>query len=239
MKLDDALQTIMHFFNDLIGAVIPGLVLAIGLTLVHKGLLTSKMLAKISSDGSLIVLILALSFASGHGLLAIYNEIFERVLKLLRVIKGNAVTEELKKPQTFILFKTLIEDKINKHPIFQAENSNPTWYFNDLRNVALSVSNEGASLGRRFMFISLLCNGIGTALILLAIDFVICFIWLPEALVQYSNVLHPAWQFLILLLFGVLFIRRGDTFYKRAMFTPFSIAVTELLMKESPNEQTT
>lgn len=31
MKLDDGIDTITKFFNDLIGALVPGLVLAIGL----------------------------------------------------------------------------------------------------------------------------------------------------------------------------------------------------------------
>lgn len=239
MKLDDALQTIMHFFNDVIGAVIPGLVLATGIALIHRGMFPSAILTNYSSNGLLILMFLALSFATGHGLLAIYNEIFDRFLKLLKVIKGDKVKEELEKRRTYQLFKDLIEDKINKHPIFSTANSSPSWYFNDLRNVALSVSKEGASLGRRFMFISLLCNGIGTALILLAIDYIICFIWLREVLVSYPNGLHPAWQFVIMVLFGVFFIRRGDTFYKRAMSTPFSIAVTELLVTESQNEETT
>jgi hypothetical protein len=239
VKLDDALQTIMHFFNDVIGAVIPGLVLATGILLIHRGMYTGAILTNYSSNGLLISMILVLSFATGHGLLAIYNEIFDPFLKLLKIIKGDKVTEKLETRRTYQLFKDMIEGKINKHPIFSTNNSSPSWCFHDLRSVALSVSKEGASLGRRFMFISLLCNGIGTALILLAIDYVICFIWLREVLESYPNVLHPAGQLLIMVLFGVFFIRRGDTFYKRAMLTPFSIAVTELLVTESQNEETT
>ena len=37
MKVDDAVETISRFFNDLIGSLVPGAVLAVGLAVMHLG----------------------------------------------------------------------------------------------------------------------------------------------------------------------------------------------------------
>jgi hypothetical protein len=133
----------------------------------------------------------------------------------------------------------LVNEKVNQHLLNMATHSNLEWHFNDLRSIALSISKEAGDLGRRFMFISLFCNGIGTAIFLLAFDFFLCAIWFPNALVQYSDSLNSVLQFVMLIVLGVLCFRRGEEFYKRAMFTPFSVATTELLMKDANNGKST
>ncbi|MCS9379224.1 hypothetical protein N1E52_18205 [Pseudomonas aeruginosa] len=51
MKVDDAVETIAKFFNDLIGAWVPGSVLATGLAIMHLGPDYMRSLAKLGEGG--------------------------------------------------------------------------------------------------------------------------------------------------------------------------------------------
>lgn len=238
MKIDDALQTILHFFNDIIGAVIPGIVFASGIILMHTGIPSNSDIKNCTSNGALIVLVLALSFAVGHGLLAVFNDIFECILKYCRLLKGKEHFRQYDESnQSYVLFQKLITNKIDQHTLLKLNDNNTKLSFIDLRNIALTVSKDAGDIGRRFMFINLFCNGIGTATLLIAIEFAACEIFWPNALVQYPNSPPTVLQLSMLALFGILCFRRGEEFYKRAMNTPFSIAVAELLMKDAKNEQ--
>ncbi|MFM0025333.1 hypothetical protein PQR70_03500 [Paraburkholderia madseniana] len=236
MKIDDALQTLTYFFNDIIGAVIPGLVFGTGLLVIHKDWMTAAELKGLMANGSLVTALIAVSFAAGHILLAVYSGAIEPVLKKIMVVKGDGVTDALRKRQSYALFESLVEGQLKTHPCFKAGVPTPNWGFHDLRNVALSISSEGSALGRRFMFISLLCCGVGTALLLLGADYLACVLFAPRALASYTNAFPPSIQLILILAVAFLCIRRGDTFYARAMFTPFGIATTTLLMKDAKNE---
>ena len=118
--------------------------------------------------------LVAFYFAVGHGLLAIYKEWFRKILTWLILIKSDDVEHSLKEQQSHILLKKLITTKFYDHPSNQDISEKSTWGTHDLRNVALTSSHEEASLGRRFMFIALLNQGLGTALFLLALDFIVC-----------------------------------------------------------------
>ena len=236
MKIDDALSTITHFFNDIIGAIVPGLVLFAGLMLLHNGIAQNAKIAALTSDTPSVLLVVVLSFAAGHGLLGIHSAIIEPALKLLGWVKGDAVINKVEEARSFKLFKKLVDAKLQRPAALPNHEAETKWGFHDLRNVALSMSTEATSLGRRFMFIALLCNGMGTALILLAFDFLACSLWWRGALLSYSTA-PPYWlQFVGLIGLGLLCILRGDTFYRRAMSTPFSVATAELLMHEKADD---
>ena len=117
----------------------------------------------------------------------------------------------------------------------QASPDSGLWDFNDLRSVALSVSTEAASLGRRFMFISLLCNGVGMALVIMAVDLSACVLLNPKLLHAYEQAAPWALQVLLMILAAFLLFKRGAEFYARAMSTPFSIAVAELKLNKESN----
>lgn len=236
MKLDEALLTLTHFFNDIIGALIPGLVLVTGIVIIHNGIVTEIVFKSLPANAFLMVLACAILFGTGHGLLAVQTEV-RKVLIYANVYKGDAVVENFEKQRTFMLFKSIISEKLGNLKLAEANLGVPNWGFNDLRNVALSISNEGAILGRRFMFISLLCNGVGTAILLLAVDFFICDTFYSDVLAKYPFILPPFFQILLLVTIGVLYLRRGAEFYRRAMVTPFSVALTELLLKETVDEK--
>lgn len=80
MNIETALQGLNHFFNDFIGAVVPGFVFLAGIILMYKGLLVKQELSFVLSNDYFILVALALSFTMGHVLLAVYKDIIENAL---------------------------------------------------------------------------------------------------------------------------------------------------------------
>ena len=75
----------------------------------------------------------------------------------------------------------------------------------------------------------------GTALAILAFDFVACSLLSPKLLFVYDNAVPwPAQAILLLGTASVLF-KHGEVFNNRAMATPFSIAIAELKFKKDAN----
>ncbi len=227
MTAEDAAETIAKFFNDLIGGWVPGAVLAIGLALLHLGPFELQSIFRLGDTVSAALIFAAILFAVGHALLGIHDQIVKKLLAKIRLAKPFDETEA-KNRRSYEWFAELVKAQ-------QTGGGARDWGYNDLRNVALSVSPEAASIGRRFMFISLLCNGVGTALAILAFDLVACSLLSPKLLFPYRH--EVPWPVLALLLLGMalaLFVR-GEVFYKRAMATPFSIAIAELEFKKGAN----
>jgi len=234
MKLSDGLQALQYFFNDIVGNIIPGLVLGVGLFFIHNAVVVMRELSSIANNGWLAILVITISYAAGHFLLAFYNLLLEKVLKSMKLVKGvEEVREENETRSPYLMFKKIVNDKIKNHPILKAEKSAYVWHFNDLRNIAFSISRQAALIGRRFMFISLLCQGVGTAFVILAMDLPIYYLFATDEVFSCQNVIPILFQALILVFIGYICIHRGALFYSRAMLTPFSIAVTELLWSEA------
>jgi len=230
MKVDDAIETIARYFNDLIGSIVPGLILAVGLTIMHFGPQRIGDVSKSLESAAVAIVILGLMFASGHALIGIFEVLIQPGLRLSRIVK-RFDEASAKQRQSYVLFVEILSK-------LQSGNETETrgvWSYNDLRSVALSISVEGASLGRRFMFISMLCNGVGAALLLMAADFIFCMIFDQKLL--YSYVEAPNWiaQSILIFFVAIVLFKRGEIFYERAMATPFSIAVAELKFKRERN----
>jgi hypothetical protein len=230
MKVDDAVETISRFFNDLIGSLVPGAVLAVGLAVMHLGPGKIVEMSKASDSAALALIVVGLMFAAGHALMAGFEVALQRLLRACKVVKAFDEVEA-KKRQSFEFFAEIV----NKLRGDDASGAAAKWAYNDLRNVALSVSAEGASLGRRFMFISLLCNGVATALMIILVDFLCCLALSPKLLFPYD--LAPIWfvQSALMLVAATALFKRGEAFYARAMTTPFSVAVAELKLKRESN----
>jgi hypothetical protein len=230
MKVDDAVETISRFFNDLIGSLVPGAVLAVGLAVMHLG--PGKIVegSKALDSAALALTVVGLMFAAGHALMAGFEVALQPLLKACQVVKAFDEVEA-KKRQSFEVFAEIV----NKLRGDAASGAAAKWTYNDLRNVALSVSAEGASVGRRFMFISLLCNGVATALMIILVDFLCCLALGQKLLFPYD--LAPIWfvQSALMLAAAMALFKRGEAFYTRAMTTPFSIAVAELKLKRENN----
>jgi hypothetical protein len=227
MKVEEATDTIAKFFNDLIGALVPGSILAAGLALMHLGPLHVQAIFKLGDTASAALTFAGVLFAAGHALLAVYEQILKKLLVKLKLAE---LFDEAgaKKRKSYEWFAELVRTQ-------QTGSSAEDWGYNDLRSVALSVSAEAASVGRRFMFISLLCNGVGTSLVILAFDFVACSLLSPDLLYPYDHAAPWPVQAVILLGMALALFKHGEAFYNRAMATPFSIAVAELKFKKDAN----
>lgn len=226
MIVDDSIETITRFFNDLIGSLVPGAVLAIGLSIIHLGPAKIIEVSKTMESAALGLTVVGLLFATGHVLMAIFEVALQPFMRACRVIKAFDEASA-KKRQSYCLFAEMV----NKLRGGDAATLTPDWTYNDLRSVALSVSAEGASLGRRFMFISLLCNGVGTALVIMLVDFWWCLALNQELLFPYAMAANWVVQSVLTLLTVAALFKRGETFYGRAMATPFSIAIAELKLR--------
>lgn len=230
MKVDDAIETITRFFNDLIGSIVPAVVLAVGLSIMHLGPARIAEAGNSLENTALTLTVVGLMFAAGHVLMAIFELALQPVLQVCRIVKGFDEVAA-KKRQSYKLFVELV----NKLRNVDTAQPAPEWAYNDIRSVALSVSAEGASLGRRFMFISMLCNGVGAALIILSVDFLSCLAWNPKLLFPHVMAMNWIAQSVLILIASVALFKRGEVFYGRAMATPFSIAIAELKLKREDN----
>ena len=235
MKVDDALETLTRFFNDLIGTVIPGAVLVFGLAVMHLGPEKILELLKTLESGVAATLALAVIFAAGHALLALYFVVIESLLDLLNVTKPFESNGAMLRQSYIIFQKMLLLNGKVKDALGDAVSA-ATWSYNDLRSVALSISSEASSLGRRFMFIALLCNGVGTSILLMLVDYLGCVIFAPKALFAYPYVWPILIQSLLMLLVAGVLFKQGRVFHFRAMTTPFSVAVAELAFKSGTYE---
>jgi len=224
MKVESATDTIAKFFNDLIGAWVPGAVLAVGLVLMHLGPLQLQSMFKVADSLSASLTFAGVLFALGHALLALHEQILKGLLSKVR-FSAPFDEDGAKKRQSYEWFAELVKAK-------QAGDGAKDWSYKDLRSVALSVSTEAASLGRRFMFIALLCNGVGTALAILAFDFAACSLFSPQLLFAYKHAVP--WGIQVILLLGIAWplFKHGEAFYSRAMATPFSVAAAEMTLKK-------
>jgi hypothetical protein len=221
MKPDDAIEPIAIFFNDLIGAIVPAGVLAIGLVAMHGGpALENK--SESLSGAITFVCILGALFATGHVLLAIYELILIKLLSLVHLI-SKFDTKQAMDRTSYKLFHQMVQNNEK----LKLKDNEGDWSFNDLRSVALTVSRAGESLGRRFMFLSLLCSGTATALLVITVDFLSCRVLAPRLLHSYAAALPWFVQVVLLLFAAWLLFKRAESFYSRAMVTPFAIAIAE------------
>jgi hypothetical protein len=228
MKIDDALQTFTHFFNDIIGTLIPGMVLGVGIVIIHKGLLTAMEMSSVTKNSYLIFLAVALSFAVGHAILGIHGVLIAPLLKRIG-LATKLPKESIETSRSFILFKAYLSESTAGNSLWQTAPAVPDWNFSEIRNVAMSVAGEGASVGRRFMFISLLSNGVGTALWILALDFYLLSLVAPKLLIQSGYAWPPALQAIVLIGVGAMCFRHADEFHRRSLSAPFAIAVAALI----------
>jgi hypothetical protein len=224
VQVDNAIDAISKFFNELISACVPGLVLVISLIVMHLGPTHLLSLAKLEGGVGLGLIVVGLLFALGHILLAVNQKAVKPVLTYLKVLK-KFDEDKAKNRQSYQWFAEMVSDGHG--------SVRTVWDFHDLRSVALSVSVEAALIGRRFMFISLLCSGVGTALIIVGIDYSACIFLTPQLIYSYNYSLPIYIQ--SVLIFGVAFLlfKQSDDFFSRAMTAPFSIAVAEMKVKKN------
>lgn len=237
MKVDDALQTIAHFFNDLIGALIPGLTLVASLLIIHKGIPDEWTTSVADGSGFLIFIACLLFFLVGHVVLAIYDLVLKYILSKCRVIEGDKVKETIIKEKFYEFVQAVANQKAKELAGIELTKENNRSDFRTLRNISLTVSNEAATLGRRFMHLSFLCNGVATATLCSALYLSILSIGWPNEIALQLSCAQITLYFLGLVIVSVALFKRGDSFYKRALRTPFVVACAELMLPSSKEQE--
>lgn len=232
MKPSDFLTALVFFFNDFIGAVVPGFIFIAGLDLadIYPTKIVHLLISVMPQFSW--VLLLFFAYAVGHGLLGIHRllqpiigaplrgihhlVLYGRwdVCVFDRIIVEGAVYKEF-------LSEIKRQHKINKENLSKIR-------FEDVRNIAMTISKEASELARRFMFISLFCYGISMAIALIAISWVISL----QEILSSSNMLPIG---LISIIFFIFYIRALE-FEFRAQNVPFSVALAELGMASNKNE---
>lgn len=226
MKPSEFFTALLHFFNDFIGMTAPGFVLLVGIRMIHSFPMPSVMMAESCPDGADWLFVVIVSYTAGHAMLSLYQLFSEKLLFLSKKVteKRGKSDEDSGESESYRAFEHCVKAKLADVGRPEAELT-----FSELRAVAMSKSLEAGELGRRFKFIELFCNGIGTGLLIL----------LLSMLSPTATVIEPSWgvnialSVLILLLFY-----RGYEFSKRARNIPFSVALTEVLYPQEKEEAT-
>jgi nucleoside 2-deoxyribosyltransferase len=239
MKAAEIVEALERFFLDVIGQIIPGFCLLIGSLLIWDQLFKA-----IKSNSILDVLLLsqgkwvasvALSYVVGHGITSVGDTV---------VVPGvNMIASGLKKirlgklvPRSIVPQSELF-NRIQNDPVFLAFSdkakeilpsltkrsdtaiSVPTW-----RNIAMSMASGERNTVYRFMFISLLNQGIATVLLfVVALKFSVQ--GFQSVRIDSALQLSP-WLFCgLIFLLSLPFLERRYVFYRIAMEVPFSMAL--------------
>ncbi len=230
MKPTDFLSGVIHLFNDLIGSVVPGILLVFGLYLfksIPELPLNHFLALDISIKWSLIIVV---SYVIGHALLSLHRLLQAYIGKPVRGInsllkKGEWDTREHNKKiastSEYIGFMKLVSNKI---AIQAKEDFRYELEFNNLRSMAMTISTEGGELARRFMFISLFCYGVSMAVLVLSVVFL-------------TSSFSFEWLAYLFTLFFIFYVR-GIDFEYRALNVPFPIALSEILCLVNGDEGT-
>jgi hypothetical protein len=225
-KLAELIGSLKDYFNDFVGAIIPGTVLAAGIILIAGQRIAADALTSHWGEWSWLPG-LALIFLLGHALLSLSDLARDvRHRGVMRVVKelvtSETPLEQAKKGSAYRTFHELMVQK-SKHAGVVTE-----FDFSTTRNIAMSLTNSGADLGRRFMFISLFCRGTSAAA------------WIAAATVavtaffgDHTKIQMLAGIFSVSAAVAVLLGLRGRAFELRAHTTPFSVALAELLFHPS------
>lgn len=216
MKPTDILTAFIHFFNDLVAHIIPGLLLVA--TLAY---LLDKFDAKGFQDIHWSIHIAAY-YVVGHFLLALHGKL--TLLKALKFVK--TVTPAINESDVIQQFIALLKNKTDIQ-------STKTLKFHDIRSIAMSIDPEAGDLGRRFMFITLFCKGIATALLLLAIINICITISTKTcditSVCSYIASLGLLWA-------TYIFNIRAAEFESRALRAPFPVAIAKLSIKDKVHD---
>jgi len=106
--------------------------------------------------------------------------------------------------------------------------------FNGLRSIAMTLSEEGTFLSRKFKFIELLCRGSATSLAILS-GVIIYQLYVPFKNGDPMS-LKLFWLLMFNLISIVLLWGRAKRFSKRAACVPFDCVVADILNKKIPQK---
>lgn len=217
--MENISEIIARFFNDLIGSFVPSIFCVFIFTVSHFGINYLFEVIKNFDGQAGLLICLSLLFALGQLIAAIQYAVDNFLTCCSTKFSSDSPTDK----DACKVFERILKEKYNYNDLLAID---------DLRNIAMSISLQAGELGRRFMFIALLCKRMAVIIFILIIDFLLSN-YLHLHLFYYDYALSVIAQVLLLTLAGVLLYFYGNSFEKRAKEVPFSIAIAELKFKMS------
>ena len=243
MSSNQVVDAIDRFFLDLIGTVIPGLILIVGTTTVlqaqlpawAQSLSLSGMIAGSVASFHQWVSLLAAAYVLGHFLVSFGDLLVSRIvdpfvtavskIDYIKWLLPKAVKprkQMIEEVESGALFLTFVERCTEVYSIGKEQADGMS--FSDWRNIALSSAVSEGYLATRFMFLSLLNLCTGTALIIISVlqVYVAILLGFPGGVVSAFGLS------VLLVVISVFFIERHYSFYRRSQSVPFSQAFVKL-----------
>lgn len=224
MKLDELVTFVEKFILDIIGVVLPGVILLIGLaaTLSSNFLAQQWSWAQLSTTGKWVVLLI-LAYASGHGLHVIGDKVLLPIFGYFThsgVQTPKAIVERIEKGASITAFKQAV-DKTHKGML--PDESKQDFY--STRSLAMSVAPDVEPLTYKFMFISLMNLGAATAVFIVGVVFALKY----YGMVNYAFLKFAITAVSLLILLPWVFLLKFSEFHRRALGVPFATATVKLL----------
>ena len=213
----NVITAIEKFFFEIIGQLLPGFLLLVGLHFV----LPEVFVDKFTPSNSLgYWSLLGASYATGCALTALGSYIFIPVY--LRVVKSPLISWTLsRRIKDMLLSNADIDKKLQGGAAYKFIKTQfpEDASLRTLRNVAMSsINSPEKETTVRFMFLSLLSQGIATSILLLA--FIQSVVWLPTFIKFWEGAEYIAALFMAALIFTLPFILREREFFDRARRLP-------------------
>jgi hypothetical protein len=249
MKAGELIDAIERFFLDIIGTIVPGMLLLVGWAVLF-GSPNARVIASAAAvQGQGIWLFIISGYIIGHIVTGL-GSIIVTPGPLTRSLRKSTLTRWI---VGLCQGDAELTGEIAGKPTYQAFVDRATatmpWLgkiaadqVNDWRSVAMSLlTPQENHTVYRFMFISLLNLGTGTVIIVLATVWVIATLalklsaWQPWSAVLFPDRRPLDWSVVIAgtIACAIVFERR-IAFYSRAMRVPFAMAIVKLADKEKP-----
>ncbi|MGD0819367.1 MAG: nucleoside 2-deoxyribosyltransferase domain-containing protein [Desulfomonilia bacterium] len=255
MKSEDVLTISLRFFNDIIGSIIPGAILLLGIGILLPKMFQHLIITCGLGEAAKIWFFIILAYVLGNGITSFgnwlvirpINFILKYIIKLnkfllckfkflpdiYKVLPSSLVPEEVWSNE--FVDDPSVKYFIERMPLELTKNmnfSNSISKLHSLRNVAMSIPGIDRDLTYRFMFLSLLSQGIATVIIILLLVWWLTSIFGNDSILSINYSTMYAWFMLFLF---IIFLDRRYEFNKRALTIPFSMAV-DSLRNEAPKE---
>src|SRR5690606_826251 len=109
MKIEEAIAVLAGFFNDLIGAWVPGAVFAVSFALMHLGPARLQTILDLLDSSAAALTAAGLLFALGHVLLAVHEHGVKKLLVRTK-ISSKFNDSEAKKRLSYVKFSDLMKN---------------------------------------------------------------------------------------------------------------------------------
>ncbi|MBW4554168.1 MAG: hypothetical protein KME35_24155 [Aphanocapsa sp. GSE-SYN-MK-11-07L] len=227
MKSNDVFEALNKFFLDIIGNIIPGMILILGFWLILNQPYTIHNISIIPpKDTSSWIFLIIASYVFGYGVLSVgeililpFIEFFLRILKQLG-FKAWKTRDQIKEDAKNRIDYKLAINQIGK--FYNFPESGMEQEFGLWRSLALAITQENNALVYRFTFISLLNLGVATALLIIDFSRI-----LLKAITRNFATMDLVW-FLIVAFVSLLYLNKYYEFHRRSMEVPFGLALVKM-----------